>query len=375
MQPETNRNLKQAFSSLIDTMRDAQRMQEIEAKVREIEETNKRQNASLDKLKEDFTELVMSHQDTLGKELTGDLEKQISSLTLVAVALAKKKIEGKNSTELKDSQLALESERRKAVKSLETFLVTLPFSLLDKSMNLKLQTGAYSASIRYNCLGDIQFEFSLDCKRSTVLNKEFKLTSPEGEIKVPLSLGKGWLKKEPSPDYEDLDHYVLSAAEVTEAHQAATYEYPEKSATINIIRSKRDSQYSLTVEYKSPDAKINITSEPALNKFLNSAQIDKSSEALAQSILELETYKIDLVKLISDGTVVYDEGKLDLSQFLSKAWGIIEPEVAAALSETGSVEVNSAGEHEEALDQTFVRQKIVSLGESGNALLVSLKLS
>jgi hypothetical protein len=351
-------------------------MQEREEKVREIEETNKRQNASLDKMKEEFTDVVVSHQDTLGNQLAGELEKQVSSLTLVAVDIARKKVERKNSTELKDGQIALESERKKTFKSLEAFLATVPFSLLDKSINLKLLDVAYAASARYNCADNIQFEFSLDCKRSTVLDKEFKLTSPEGEIKVPISLGKSWLKKEPAPEYEELDHYVLSAAEVTEPHLTATYVYPEKSSTISMINSKRDSHASLTVEYQSPDAKINVTSEPTLNKFLNSEQIDKASEALGRSILELENYKIDLVRLVSDGKAVFEEGKLDVQQFLAKAWGIIEPEVEAVLSEGGSAGEGdmASSDGKEVLNRAFVRQKIDSLGERGNTLLISLKL-
>ncbi|MDA4115610.1 MAG: hypothetical protein OK442_03520 [Thaumarchaeota archaeon] len=374
MQRESKRNLKHAFSSLIDTMRDAQRMRESEEKIREIEKTNKRQNDSLGKLKEEFTQVVLSHQETLGKELAESLEKQVSGVIVVAVDLAGKKVGGKYSTELKDSQLVLESESKKTFKSLEAFLATVPFSLLDKSMSLKLLSGAYSANVRYNCEDNIQFEFSLDCKRSAVFNKGFKLTSPEGEVKIPLSLGKSWHKKEPSPDYEGLDRYVLSFAEVTQPHLVSTYEYPEKSSAINMTSSKRDSHASLTVEYQSPDAKINVTSEPALNKFLNSEQIDKSLEALRQSILELENYKVNLVKLISDGAVVFEEGKLDVTLFLEKAWGIIEPQVEAALKE-GGVEGNAASYREQSIDQTFVRQKIVSLGEIGNALLVSLKLS
>jgi hypothetical protein len=252
----------------------------------------------------------------------------------------------------------------------------VPFSLLDKSINLKLLDVAYAASARYNCADNIQFEFSLDCKRSTVLDKEFKLTSPEGEIKVPISLGKSWLKKEPAPEYEELDHYVLSAAEVTEPHLTATYVYPEKSSTISMINSKRDSHASLTVEYQSPDAKINVTSEPTLNKFLNSEQIDKASEALGRSILELENYKIDLVRLVSDGKAVFEEGKLDVQQFLAKAWGIIEPEVEAVLSEGGSAGEGdmASSDGKEVLNRAFVRQKIDSLGERGNTLLISLKL-
>src|SRR5271155_380855 len=167
VQREAKPNLKQAFSSLIDTMRDAQRMRESEEKIQEIEETNKRQTASLDKLKDEFRDVALSHQDTLGKELTESLEKQVSSVILVAVDLARKKIGGKYSTELKDNQLVLETEGKKTFKSLEAFLATVPFSLLDKSMNLKLLSGAYSANVKYNCEDNIQFEFSLDCKRST----------------------------------------------------------------------------------------------------------------------------------------------------------------------------------------------------------------
>ena len=375
VQREGKRNLKQAFSSLIDTMRDAQRVRESEERIREIEETNKRQSAGLDKMKEEFTDAILSHQDTLGKELAESLEKQISGVIVVAVDLARKKIGGKYSAELKDNQLVLESERKKTFKSLEAFLATVPFSLLDKSISLKLLGRAYSANARYNCEGNIQFEFSLDCNRSAVFNKGFKLTSPEGEIKIPLSMGKSWHKKEPSPDYEGLDRYVLSFAEMTQPHLVSTYEYPEKSSSISMTKSKRDFHASLTVEYQSPDAKINVTSEPDLNKFLNSQQIDRSLESLGQSILELENYKINLVKLISDGVVVFGEGKLDVSLFLPKAWGIIEPGVEAALKEGVSAGEGNAAPYHEVIDQTFVRQKIVSLGEIGNPLLVSLKLS
>ena len=377
MRPESKKVLKQAFSGLIDAMRDAQRMQEREDKIREVEETNKRRMIALEKLQEEITRVLLVLQDSLGKELAGNLEKQVSSLSLVAIDLTRKKIEEGYSTELKDNQLALESEMAKTFKSVEAFLATLPFASLDKSIGLKLSNGAYAANVRYNCANNIQFEFSLDCRRNTVLNKEFTLSSFEGKIRVPISLGKSWLKKSPAPDYEGLDHYVLSAAEVTEPHLAATYIYPEKSSKISMISSKRDSHASLTVEYLAPDTRINITSDPGLNKFLDSERIGKSSEALWRAILELEDHKTNLVKLVSDGKVAVEEGKLDVKQFLAKAWGIIGPEVEAALRAGGPVGEGNGdpSEREEVLDGTFVRQKITSLGESGNALLVSLKLS
>ena len=351
-------------------------MREMEDKIQEIEEANKRRLSALEKLQKEIAGVVLALQDSVGKELAQDLEKQVSSLSLVAIDLTRKKVEDRYSTELKEGQLGLEAEKIKTFKSLEALLATQPFALLDKSINLRLHGGAYAANTRYDCADNIQYEFSLDCKRSTVLNKDFTLTSPEGEIKVPISLGKSFLKKEPTPDYESLDHYVLSIADATESHLAATYLYPDKSSTITIINSKRDAHASTTVEYVSSGTRTSITSEPALNKFLNSEQIDQSSEALWRSILQLENYKIDLVKLTSDGKAILEEGKLDAQQFLANAWRIIEPEVESALGVGDSVGdgVASSSDRNEVLDRTFVRQKINSLGESGNTLLVSLKL-
>jgi hypothetical protein len=377
LQPQNNRNLKQAFSSLIDAMKDAQRMHEVEAKMREVEDSNKVRLASLQKLQEDITGVVMSLQDTLGKDVAADLEKQVSSLSLVAIDLSRKKLEDRYSTSVKDNQVAFEIEKTKTFKSIEAFLATMPFQVLDKAISLKSVSGAYAANVRYDCANNIQYEFSLDCKRSGVLNKNYVLTSPEGEIKIPVAMGKSFLKKEPAPDYETLDHYVLSISEATEPHLTSTYVYADKSSSIMIINSKRDAHVSMTVEYITTGGRTSITSEPALNKFLNSEQIEKSSEALWRSILELENLKMDLVKLTSDGKTVFEDGKLDPGQFLTKAWTIIEPEVEAAVKQgapTGEGTAASPGQ-EGGLEEAFVRQKIIVLGDGGNPLLASLKLS
>ncbi len=202
-QPEKSRFLKQSFSTLIDSMKDAQRMREAEGRVREIEETNKSRLSALDKLQEELTRTVFSFQDAIGKESTIDLEKHVSSLSLVAIDLTRKKIEEKYSTELKDSQDVLQTERTKAFKSMEAFLAIPPFYVLERSISVKLLEGVYAAIASYNCADDIQFQFSLDCNKSTVLNKEFRVSSPEGEIKVPISLrwSLALLKMEDSFDF------------------------------------------------------------------------------------------------------------------------------------------------------------------------------
>lgn len=374
--PEKSRFLKQSFSTLIDSMKDAQRMREAEGKVREIEETSKSRLSALDKLQEELTRTVFSFQDAIGKESAIDLEKQVSSLSLVAIDLTRKKIQEKYSAELKDSQDVLQTERTKAFKSMEAFLAIPPFSVLDRSITVKLLDRVYAAVANYNCADDIQFQFSLDCNKSTVLNKEFRASSPEGEIKVPISLGKSWLKKEPVAEYEGLDQYVLSTAEATETSLTAMYVNHEKSSTIKIIDSKRDSHASLTLEYSAPDASVNVTSEPTLNRFLNSEQVEGASDSLWRSILELEKYKISLLKLVSGGRVVFEGEALDSQEFLAKAWKVLEPDIRAVISDGSSAgEGAASGSDEGALDQAYVRQRIGPLGDSGNALLASLKLT
>jgi len=374
---EKSRFLKESFSTLIDSMKDAQRMREMEERIREIEETNKSRLAALEKLQEELTRTVYSFQDTIGKEWTENLEKQVSSLSLVAVDLTRKRIQEKYSAELKESQLGLETEKTKTFKSMEAFLEIPPFTVLERSITVKLLGGAYAAVASYKCAGDVQFEFSLDCNTSTVLNKEFRASSPDGEIKVPTSLGKSWLKKEPVAEYEGLDQYVLSTAEVTETSLTATYVNQEKSSTIKIINSKRDSHTSLTIEYSTSETKVNVTSEPALNKFLDSEQIERSLGSLGRSILDLEKGKISLLKLVSDGRVVLEGDTLDPQQFLGKAWKIIEPDVVAAARDGPPDGEDAVPPPDEGgvLDQAFIRKKIGTLGDRGDSLLTSLKLN
>ncbi|MDA4114762.1 MAG: hypothetical protein OK474_12025, partial [Thaumarchaeota archaeon] len=346
-------------------------------KMREVEDANKIRLAALQKLQEDITGAVLALRESIGKDVATDLEKQISSLSLVAIDLSRKKIDERYAAAVKDNQVALDIERTKTFKSMEAFLATMPFPLLDKAISLRSVSGAYAANVRYDCAKNIQYEFSLDCKRSSVLNKGYILTSPEGEIKIPVAMGKSFFKKEPVPDYEGLERYVLTIAEATDPHLASTYISADKPSSVTIINSKRDAHASMTVEYVSAGAKTSITSEPALNKFLNSEQIEKASEALWRSILELESFKIDLVKLTSDGRAVFDAGKFDAGQFLARAWTIIEPEIEATVRQgipAGEGDAASPGQ-ESALDEAFVRQKISTLGDAGAPILASLKLS
>src|SRR5208282_495091 len=137
------------------------------------------------------------------------------------------------------------------------------------------------------------------------------------------------------------------------------------------------SHTSLTIEYSTSETKVNVTSEPALNKFLDSEQIERSLGSLGRSILDLEKGKISLLKLVSDGRVVLEGDTLDPQQFLGKAWKIIEPDVVAAARDGPPDGEDAVPPPDEGgvLDQAFIRKKIGTLGDRGDSLLTSLKLN
>jgi hypothetical protein len=103
------------------------------------------------------------------------------------------------------NQLALKGESTKTYKSVEAFLATPPLPCAGRIDEPQAGgKGAYSANAKYDCADDIQFEFSLDCKKSAVFNKEFTPTLPEGRSrsrslwerpgsrKSPLRIMKSW---------------------------------------------------------------------------------------------------------------------------------------------------------------------------------------
>jgi hypothetical protein len=373
---ENSRYLKQSFSTLVDSITDAERMKEIEDRIQGIENATKSRLAALEKLQGELGHVVLSYEDSLGKDWTDSLEKQITNLSTVAIDLTRKKVQDKYGVQLKEDQLTYETERTRTFKSIEAFLATQPFNVVERTISVNLVNNIYMTVAKYNCAEDIQFEFSLDSNKNPNLSKKLRAPGSEEKLRIPVSTGKKLLKKEPSADYEDLDDYVLSNAQVTDTSMTATFDNSGKSNSIRILDSKRDSLATLTIEYSSPGTKMVVTSEPALASFLNTQLLESASDALWRSILECEKSKIGLVKVVSDGQVVYADNKLDPLQFLSKSWRILEPRVEAVVrSNPDSPERSSSTGGETDMDETFVRQKIGSMGRSGEELLESLKLN
>jgi hypothetical protein len=355
-------SVKQAFLNLIDAMKFAQRFGEISSKVVEIEQLSRKRAEALDKLAAQIADLISSTKEVLGDDNTIELSKQIVSFSTLAVEQAKKKVGEQSATEHANLLGSEDAEKTKTFKAIEDLLASTPFQVHDKTISLKLVEGAYDAKCLYVCEEGIQYEFALDCKQSFDFKKEFKLSGFGREVKIPINLGKSWLKKQPVPGYERLDSYILSSVEASDGNVIASFNHPQREASIKLVYSKRDSRSSLAVEFNELNHKVVVTSDASLNKFLETDIVSNQMGQLWLSLQDLENYRSGLIKLTRKDQNVLQSG--DYLEFFASAWKVIAPKISTLLKE-GDPEFN----------EKIAREKIASLGDGGQPILSILNLA
>ena len=364
-------SLRQSFSSLIDSMRFAYGKDGLEKQVQELQNRTARGGAELDLLNQKLLDTIVSAGSDVDPQNLLDLASQIGGFAKMAIEQTKEKMVKKASADLSDEQARFSSEETKLRKSLEAFLVSSPFQVMDKVVNVKLVDGAYEARASYTCAENVRYEYSYDTKASKVLGKEFRLSTFEKDFKVAVSLGKNWLRRDQVPDLERVDQYVLASAEASESHLIAIFRHQEKNSNLKIVCSKVDSHSSLSVEYSDDQKTVDITGTPSLNKFLDAEPVESTMERLWLAIIELDPFRAQLTKLVSDGRDVLE--RLEAFDFLAKSWRVISSRILEELKKSGGK--GSPEDDEGGLSENYVREKISSLGDNSATLLQDLKLA
>jgi hypothetical protein len=363
---QSSRSLRQSFSCLVDAMRFAYHKEQLEQKILEIEERSARSIFDLQELNGKLENLVQSVGDEFDREAISDLSTQITGFSHLAIEQAKTKIEMKNKVELSEFQSNLDSEITKTRKSIEAFIAISPFTTLDKVLNVKLLDGAYEARGIYRCSENIEYEFSYDTKKSRTFSKEFRLSTFEREFRVPISVGKTWLRRDQVPDYERIDQYALVSAESSETNLIVLFKHAEKDSQLKVVYSKHDSHSSLSIVYSDGQRSVDITSTPSLNRFLDSEPLERTMERVWLSIIDLENYKVGLTKLVSDEVSTLE--RLDCFEFFAKSWKIIAPRV------TQEMKSSKDDASEDGLNVPFVLERVGMLGENADSILEILEL-
>lgn len=365
---QSSRALKRTFACLIDAMRSANKKDELEAKIIEVQSASKRSLSSLEDLNKRMAEMIRTLAPTVDQEFVRELEKQVTSFLVLAVEQTKNKLRDKIQNDLKNLQSDLSSERTKTFKNLEAFIATRPFSVQDQVTKVKFMEGTYEARGSYTCTDSIQYEVSYDTKKSRLLTSELKVSSFEKDIKIPVSLGKSWLRKDPVPDYERLDQYSLESAESSDNNLIVIFKNEEKDAKVKLVYSRINHHQSLSVEYADSAKTVDITANPGLNKFLSQEPLERAMERLWLAVSELENNMSVLTKLVSDGADILE--KLECFQFFAKSWKILSPKVSSELKA-----YHNGLNADDKLSEAFVRDRLAPLGNESVVMLESLGLS
>ena len=366
MAHEETGSLKQAFTSLVDAMRFVRRLGELEADIAESKRELGKRTGALDDLNGKISDAVATIKDTIGESHTSELTKQISSFSSIAVDQVRRKVSEESQKEIQELDAETVSERTKALKSIEAFLAVSPFPIIEKVLTLKLQDNAYEARVKYRCESNINYEFSLDTNNES-FGRRFRLSSYLTEIRLPVRLAKNWLRKDPSPDFERLDHFYLVDVEVTEKNLIANFTQEEGERKARIVYSKQDTNSFLSVEYADQTGIIiNVTATPDLNVHLDTETLKKSMERLWLAISELEKRKIALKELVCANVDVLD--KLETAEFFRRSWQAIGPALSQAMKNYPATDI----EHqfgENGIDEELVQERLKLLGSDAQEVI------
>ncbi len=316
--------------------------------------------STLDGLGEQISLMVKKYdEEHTGLELA-DFRRQVNEFVAAAIEQKKAVLAKVAQAEKKELEQSAASERVAATKSLEAFFMqnTLPVS--SKTVFVKFDGSSYEARAKYRCPQELEFEFLLDASASREFRSPLMFSQFARDVRVPVRMSKSWLKREGVADFARLDKYILASAEVTPITTTVVLEPPEETSSVTFVLSTLEGNQTLTAEYRQGEQSSEITSEPALNKFLKRDVIIDSLISMRKLVCSLEGHKIKLTKLSVAGENLIEDG--DYSAILITISRAISEGFKEALKKVGGDATLSAAAEQ-------VRAKLESLGEQGKAAL------
>jgi hypothetical protein len=346
------------FTELADAVRYSQNWG------RSIKEQNETRTSSAEQLKEldDLAALISKAFEGLhlDAEDSEGLSQKINEFAELAIQQTKDRVKAKLKTALEHSMSESRSEELKARKSLESYLAVSPLPVTDEEVALQLADSSYSAKLECRCPGEIEYEFLLNTAGSPNFRGEFTFSGVRKGVRLPVRLGKAWLRKEPVPDFEKLDDYALHNAKASKSHLEATFVNRETSSAVNLFFSRSGSDAFVTIEYSDEKGKVDVTGEAALSKHIDLNMMKGATGRLLDAIMDLRKDKLQLNKLECVGEDIL--ATLDCLGFMQRV-------VLVLAQSKESMEAVSK------VDPKVVMDKMKLLGPGGAKIMETLGLS
>jgi hypothetical protein len=292
------------FTELADAVRYSQNWGR---SVKEQSEATNKANEELEELEGLKARIASVFEDAhLDADDSKSLSIKVNEFAALAIQQTKDSVNARLKATLNDMLSESRSEQLKAKRSLESYLAATPLPVSDEEISLELVDGSYTARDEITCAGDIEYQFLLNTSSSPYFRSEFQFSRMRKGFKLPVRLGKVWLRKEPVPDFEKLDDYALTKARASKNHLDAGFVNSETNSAVGLVFSRSGSDSFVTIEYSDDKGKVDVTGEPALSKYLDLLLMKGAAGRMLDAILDLRRDKLQLSRLESAGEDVLE---------------------------------------------------------------------
>ena len=362
-------SLELVVTHLFDAVRYSEEAEALRKKARVLSQENAERIAKLQVFAKDVAASLQKLNGDIKSEYSKQLSAQVVEFVSAAVEQAENKARSELGSELTELNTKAESEKAKAIKSLESYFMASPLPVLEMVLTVKTGDAGYEAAVSYSCRGNVRYGFTLATQNSKFFHGGFTFSQFDKKINVPVALEKTWIRKEATPRYEKLERYTLAWAEVTDSHTIADLENTETGSRFRLVSSTPDEQGHATIEYTDGGRVTNVTTDAGLNKWLDSKAVAESLHRLRSELLLLEKNKAALTELAAGGENTLKS--LDCGYLLGAVLKLMAPAYRAVIR---GLATNTAQGEKGEVTVSMLRERIALLGPSSAMVREALAL-
>lgn len=299
---DLTRMIKSAFFDLFDCLIYANRAEDCRKDLESMKAGYTDRKKRVDELQSQLISLLTAYSQEEKSAFFQGIKETLMNFISSSLEDFKNKITPGNSDQINAKQEEMNAYMSKSLRSAEIFLSRNYLPVTDSGISLKFVSGANDCRYRATSPKELEYEFLLDNSEIEFMKTRIFPSSFQKGIRVPVRLGKSWMSKDPVPDFEKLDEYYISSANLSSGDLFIRLSHEEAGSEIMIHQTNTDSNTFLEVEYQDAMGKISVTSEPALNSNLEREGILVICRQIRNTLKLLEDKKLRLTALSVRGS-------------------------------------------------------------------------
>ena len=321
-----------------------------------------------DELYQSISRMIKQYYEEIGLDTIKENLDSITSFANVSLDQVKTKISKAYASKIKEIGEEVESNRTLSVKALEAFVSGNYLPVRENSIILKSVEGGYDARAKYLSDGGIEYDFSLNAKNLDIFRDTLFFSSLIKAFRIPVGTAGTWISKEPVIDYEKADRYVMTSAELSGDNLICNFGDDSKQSSFKFIFSKGINAPSLSVDYTDPGKQVDITSQPALNKNLDTDSLSSALNRVMSSMKSLESHKLRLLKLsVGDDDIL---SSTNYVKFMKSVIDTAGPDFKSVFQKILESDFTPSPEFEKnGITKDYIASRLKNIGDSSKELV------